>query len=361
MRTLALAVSAQYRVALDHGVVLQDHTVPKSMQDAMSLLGRLALEEGREDRFASVHDVLHACTVPLREWDLDAFKGNFTYANLQLVDPDLLVPTEECGALMVEGGRSHDDVIERQLYARLQDALKNTGRQRDRTYRVVREFLARHSLTTRAGLRGHFDGEGVDDAVTDLVLGHLFIPVPEAWTLRGQPHRCVHCGTLTRPHPDRDRFPGGRCPLQACREGEDFQAQAEPFGGTGAIVAANTVLRYWVNPAIDELRIFDAAVEAGVPAELYPHSDKCDVSLGGNTGVDVKNYRDAHALARKMSADPGGLKEYRVPVLAVPDARAAQPGYLSALKRGLKRGPGARLRVMTVREVKRDIRELAHA
>lgn len=201
----------------------------------------------------------------------------------------------------------------------------------------------------------------MDDAVTDLVLGHLFIPVPETWTLRGRPYRCVHCGTLTRPHADDRRFPGGRCPLQACREGEDFRARAEPFEGTGAIVAANPVLRYWVNPAIDELRIFDAAVEAGVPAELYPHSDKCDVSLGSGTGVDVKNYRDPHALARKMSADPGGLKEYKVPVLAVPDARAAQPGYLPALKRGLQRGPGARLRVMTVREVKRSLQELARA
>ncbi|GAA5513049.1 hypothetical protein Dcar01_01775 [Deinococcus carri] len=361
-RLLAAAVLAQYRVAQERRVILQDHTVPNSMQDAMSLLGRLALEEGREDRYANVLDVLHACTRPLGEWNLEAFQGDFPYANTLLVDPDLLVPTEECEEIAAESGRTHDDVIEKQLHARLTEVLGPLPKaEQHRAYTLIREFIARQSLTSRQHLRGYFDDHLVPDEVTDLLLGHFFIPVPETWMQRGVPQRCAHCGTLTRPHADQGRYPAGRCPLQACREGQEYRALARPFEANAPLVASNQVLRYWVNPAVDELRIYDAAVEKGLPAALYPQSDQCDVSLGRRTGVDVKNYRDAHALVCKLNAGIGGLKHYDVKILAVPDARRDQAGYLQALRRGLKRGPAAAVRVMTVGEVRGELEVLAHA
>jgi hypothetical protein len=158
---LAQGILKQYdRILAGKDIVRQDDSVPHELHRAMFRLGRLYIEEGQADRAACVHDVLARACFHLRDdaWGLDAFRTEgFKFRDALLVDPDLRVPTADCGEIAKVAGRGEDNIVEARLHARLRDTCERLGSRRHEAYAVVREFLVRQSLTSHGELLAYLD------------------------------------------------------------------------------------------------------------------------------------------------------------------------------------------------------------
>jgi hypothetical protein len=319
------------RVLPRREIVRQDDMLPTELHQAMCLIGRLYIEEGKPDRAGCVHDLLDRARLPLADWDLEAFRrDSFRFRDALLIDPDLRVPTQDALAVATSGGWGMDDIIESQLHARLRELVDRLGPTRNAAYTSVREFVARRSLASESEIRDWFEDRKIS-AIQGIV-DDLYDHVPECWLISGRANRCAWCGTLLKPHPDVKRFPDGKCPLRQCSSKREPRA-GERLDPSGLLVCRPQVLMYWTNPAIDELEVFDAAEKAGLDAELYPEGDRCDVSIGKDrVGIDVKCYTSPVSLAVRLNKGIGGLAGYRKRILAVPDSLIGRPGYLDILK-----------------------------
>ena len=358
---LAQGIVALYSAvdASSDRIVRQDETVPRPLQEGMNLLGRLQLEAGQDERAANVHDVLHNCTTPLQEWHLSTLQEqDFEYRTTVLIDADLFVPTFDCLSLARKVGEGADNVIEDDAFQALIETAQSTGRDADRVYTKVREYVGAHSLTTLADLYAFANREGFTNTVLALMTDRFYQRVPEAWLIAGEACRCAHCHTLMRPAPGKAM--GYRCPLSACRAEFPTPLIDERYDPALTRVVRPQLLAYWVNPAIDELRIYNKARDLGLVADLYPNKDACDVSIGNRIGIDVKSYSNPITLAQRLSRSIGRLAKYEKKVLAVPDALVQdRRDYLSLLRSGLT-GEGKKLDVMKVSDVLKALEELAH-
>jgi len=110
-----------------------------------------------------------------------------------------------------------------------------------------------------------------------------------------------------------------------------------------------------VDPARAELQLFDALDAAGLHPHLYPHRDRCDVSLGEEVGIDVKDYTDPARLARKLNRTIGGLAHYPHAIVAVADRRTHHDDYLGRLREQLTPGTRNRVEVLSVRQTIRKL------
>lgn len=363
---LAQGVVKQYGlVGPENEVVRQDGTVSGEMQDAMCLLGRLYIEQGAEDNAACLHDVLDRCRFPLDDerWSIDVFRStSFACSGARLIEYDLRVPTPECYEIAHGShGKGLDDIVENQLHGDLRRALESSGVEVARSYTALRQFMGRRSLTTLEELYEYCDNENLPGRLSRLLVERFYQDVPDGWLIEGRANRCAHCGTLMRPHPDLAEYPDGRCPLSACRA-VDPPKVSERLPPDEVIVCRPQILSYWVNPAIDEIRVYDAARAKGVPSMLYPGVDSCDVSLGDEIGVDVKSYESPVSLAMRMNRrGVGGLVGYKRRILAVPDFIASRPSYLNTLEDALEGVEVRSVEVMSVSGVLSLMEELAHA
>jgi hypothetical protein len=190
----------------------------------------------------------------------------------------------------------------------------------------------------------------------------FFDPVPDVWLIDGFANRCGNCGTLMRPHPDKKRFPDGFCPIRQCNSkfspkvSERLNPETERL-----LIAKPQILTYWTGPAIDEIAIFDKAKSYGLNAELYPDSDRCDVSINDRAlGIDAKSYTSPVSLALKLNQGIGGLIDYRRRIIAISDELVDNnSGYLSDLRSSLdKKGDPATLEIMSVSSVISLLKEM---
>lgn len=355
---LAQGILRQYeRILGGREIVRQDDRMPPELQGAMSRLGRLYIEEGKPDRAACIHDVLDRARYTLGSptWDLDLFTTpEFPFRHAVLIDPELRVPTVDCASIARLSGGGEDNVIEHRLHATLRDAVERLGPERDRAYTAIRELLGRRSLIGEHELT-RWVGEQKLAPVHGL-FDEVFERVADAWLIDGMANRCAGCGTLLRPHADRATFPDGHCPLRTCFGASHHAAERLDPAADRLLVARPQVLTYWTAPAVDELRIYDAAVAAGHSATLYPASDECDVAVeldGVRVGVDAKTYASPVTLAMTLNRGIGGLVNYRTRIIAVNDGVIAQsPGYLETLLSCLDRhGEVATLRIRPVSAV----------
>lgn len=345
------------RVLPGREIVRQDDTLPPELHQAMCLIGRLYIEEGKPDRAGCVHDLLDRARLPFANWDLEAFgRESFRFRDALLVDPDLRVPTQDALAVATSGGWGMDDIIESQLHTRLRELVDRLGPTRNSAYTSVREFVARRSLASEPEIRDWFEERKIS-AIQGIV-DDLYDHVPECWLISGRANRCAWCGTLLRPHPDTKRYPDGKCPLRQCASKREPRA-GERLDPPGLLVCRPQVLMYWANPAIDELEVFDAAQKAGLDAELYPEGDRCDVSIGKDRiGIDVKCYTSPVSLAVRLNKSIGGLTGYRKRILAIPDSLIGRPGYLDTLKATLDDSSEAStVQIKSVGALTRCIRE----
>jgi hypothetical protein len=354
---LAQGILRQYDRILNNEIVRQDDGLPPELQSAMCRLGGLYIVEGKEDRAACIHDVLDRARYQLEtpEWGLEAFqRPSFRFRQAVLIDPVFKVPTPDCSVIAnIAGAFGEDNLLETRFHTRLREAAERCGRLRDRAYTAIRCLLGRRSLITD----GEFSAWLVENKVTPLqqsILEEFFQPVPDLWLIGGRAHRCDYCGTLMRPHPEKGRYPEGRCPIRQCnakyppRVGDRLDAMA------GLHVAKPQILTYWTGPAIDELAIYEAAAKLGLRAELYPESDLCDVGIDGRSiGIDAKSYASPVSLALRLNTGIGGLVNYRRRIIAIGDELMdVNPNYIATVRSCLdRRGDPSTLEIMSVMSV----------
>jgi len=360
---LAQGVSVLYPTVEGGQLVRQNSALPGPLQEGMTLLGRLYLEEGQQDAGASVHQVLDLCRRPCHGWGLNILKAqNFRYRDTLLIEPDLFLPTAECEDLARRsGGLGLEHLQEERLHLALREAIATLPGARHRAYTEIRLYLGEHSLTTRRHLHAFCDEADLNLALTDLLSTRFYRPVPDAWLFEGAAVSCAHCGTLLRPQPDRRRYPEGKCPLRACHAVHPA-ASGTRVPAAEALVCLPALLNYWVNPAIDELKIFYEAQRQQVPAELYPRGDAVDIELWGAIGIDVKAYLNPVTLALRLNESGlDRLLEYPPAgrVLAIPDVLASD-AYLADLRGMLDPVRLPDVRVLTVGQVLQALREGRH-
>jgi hypothetical protein len=359
LHLLAKGILEQYHLVTAGAIV--GHTyehrtgianTPTSLRQASARLGRLYFEEGCEDRASSLHRLLSQCMTPLRQWSPRVISCIPDAGDAVLIDPDYRVPSEDCEIIAQQAeGVSLDDLIENRLHNELTKTIAKLGDDGDAAYTAVREFIGRHPLATNAEMHELYTDPELPHAAVDFVRS-LYRPVHAYAAVEGMVHRCQYCrGTIGR---------NGRCELPGCREDHPQSQLAEPVPLDVASVARPEVLKYWVDPAREELRLYDALRQARMSADLYPHSDRCDVALGEDVGVDVKDYRDPSNLARKLNRGLGGLVHYRRCIVAVADRRARSGDYIERVREQLLPENQQRLEVRsvsdTIRMLKRDYR-----
>jgi DNA-binding transcriptional MerR regulator len=347
LRLLAKGVLEQHRRIANGAVV--GHTdarktgienTPLALRQAMARLGRLYFEDNREDLAASIHNLLHICMRPLKEWAPSNIVTLTEYAEAVLIDPAYRVPSEDCQAIAEEDeGTNLGDLVERYLHDELRRTLEKLGPDADVAYRVIREFVGRYPLVTTRELQLLYGNPELNrDAI--LFVQSLYGPVHASFAKNNQVRRCARCKSLI----GEDE----RCILDGCRDDHPRTTYAEPVPVGDALIARPEVLKYWVDPAREELRLYDALIKADINAQLYPHSDQCDIAIGEDVGIDVKDYRDPVRLARKLNRSIGGLSHYNRRILALADRRADQDEYIERLSEQLTRETRERLELKSV-------------
>lgn len=355
---LAQGILRQYDRVLNGEIVKQQEgSIPSELYRAMCKLGRLYIEEGKIDRAACVHNVLDMARYSFddQKWELEVFRqGDFPYRNVSLIDLDLQVPTSDCAEIAIKSGYGEDNVIQDRLYQQLKEATERLGsRNQDKAYTAVRELIGRRSLIARKEFYDYLEEHNLTAILP--TISDFFDLVPDLWLINGKAHRCAHCGTLMRPHPNRKHFPNGRCPLRECHSRYEPKGSEElDINNDELLIAKPQILTYWTSPAIDELAIFDFAKEKGLNVELYPESDSCDISINGReVGIDAKSYNSPVSLALRLNRSIGGLIYYRRRIIAVSDRLIEnEPDYISILLSTLDRkGERAKLEIFTVSQV----------
>jgi len=196
----------------------------------------------------------------------------------------------------------------------------------------VREFAIRHLVVSQQDLRAL--GDELPSALWLCVQHRFYELLPQSALVDASVRLCHHCKNLMK------RAPSGLvCSTAACA------AQSPPR--PGAPLAAVQLMRltkglrqYWLEPGIDEIRMHDRLLAAGLPSRLYPHRDRVDIDLGdsGSVGIDLKAYASPELLGARMSRRPGGLSHYQRKWLVIPDWLVSRtPGYLERLSAALER------------------------
>ncbi len=319
LHLLAKGIVEQYRWTRKGAVV--GHTdaartgtenTPLSLHQAMARLGRHYFVEGKEDRAASIHQLLALCTTPLSTWAPQALADLDRYRDAVLIDPAYRVPNEDCEAIAEEAeGTNLSDLVEHHLHEGLRRRLQKLGADADAAYTIVREFVGRHPMATAGELQRLYSNPELNDEVIRFVHDDLYIPVHADVVSGAKVRRCAYCKALI--------FPKDGCVLAGCRADHETK-DAVPVPLNEAYLARPEVLKYWADPAREELRLYDELCRVRQLRDrvhLYPHSDWCDVSVGEEVGVDVKDYHDPVRLAQRMNRHLGNLGHYPERILAI--------------------------------------------
>ncbi len=326
-------VDLHERVSAGEGVVQQDATMPPRLRRGLALLSGLCVGAGVEDLGASVHVAMGRACQPFAEWGVPMFRAPFTYADVNLIDGELAIPTTDCREMAALGGSelsAQEDIAHEALRAAVGAF---PLRRRDATYTLIREFIVRHPACPYAEREQFVVGNGLVAAAR--AIASYYRPVPAGALFDGVARQCSHCGSLLWPDRDQATWPDGRCRIRQCR-------LAHPHAPAGLVIAnpaewqwaTGAVLAYWVGPGLDEIRIHDALMAAGRNSVLYPMADAADVGVdGAEVGIDVKTYASPVVLGAKLSKSIGRLAAFRRRILAVPDDKLAlNPRYLEQLR-----------------------------
>ena len=98
----------------------------------------------------------------------------------------------------------------------------------------------------------------------------------------------------------------------------------------------------------------------GDSVRLFPHLDRCDIAIGNEVGIDVKDYRDPARLARKLNRSLGGLRLYPRKIVAVASRRASDKEYVPRLREQLSLALRQTLVVDSVDSIIRELKKEAH-
>jgi hypothetical protein len=256
LQRLARGILEQYRLVTKGAVVGHlesrrtgfDNT-PLNLRQAMARLGRDYFVENRDDAAASVHQLLRLCTTPLRAWAPRVLAELDKYADVVLIDPNYRVPHEDCELIAEEAqGTNLSDMIEHQLHDALRATVGERGVDADRTYTTIREFIGRHPMAAATELQQLYRHPELTNATIEFVR-ELYAPVHASQARGGVFRRCAYCMALI----DGE----GLCMLAGCRADHPTKETA-PVQLSQAYLARPEVLKFWADPAREELRLYDA-------------------------------------------------------------------------------------------------------
>ncbi|UOQ83245.1 hypothetical protein [Hymenobacter sp. 5414T-23] len=353
----AVRMGAPVGVGLSHpDARVANNAIPLQLRQAQAQLARLAFEHGQPDDNASVHELLVHCMQPFKQWAPQPLAHHPEFANVVLIDAEYRVPSRECGDFAALGGHL-TDIIENQIHQQLMVALDALDpEERDDAYTLVRRFVAENPMVSQASKtwrkllmnpRLSLDIRGW--------LQTVYEPAHAAMAdNRGFVTYCGHCQA-----PLLRTKEGWNCALTACRANHPRTLPGDAIGLEQALVARPEVLKYWCNPALDELRLHHE-LTALFPQEsvlLYPNLDLCDVAIGTRIGIDVKDYADPVLLARKLNRGVGGLRLYDEMVVAVATRQVRnRPEYLPQVREHLQTALRRSLRILSVDDVLQTLR-----
>lgn len=348
---LALQASAK-----DWVIVRQDHRMPPQLRRALALLSRTCLKDGVDDRGSCIHDVLAMAREPMREWGIPSFAdAAFPYADTVLVDGDLGVPTADCITLAAPG--SEIESLQNRHHQRLRAAVATmTGKRKAETYTAIREFAVRNPVVAVSALKEFVSTGGRVHLAQEIESFYERIPIAAIWP-DGTIRTCVGCGGLLWPDVDQSSYPNGRCHLRQCVDERPTPSVRDVLEDPDSYyVVERAVNAFWVGPGLDEIRIYDELMAAGVEVTLYPQEDLVDVGKPDlSLGIDAKSYASPIVLARRLSESVGGIEAFDERYLVVPDAKKRHnPDYVRQLRESYD-GTVKGIRFMTVMEAITDV------
>lgn len=330
-------------------------STPPPLYQAMAYLGRYYFLEGHQDMVASVHQLLFLCQRKLYKWAPRVLAELDGYQDVVLVDPDYRVPSEDCETIAASAKRGDlGDLIEDQLHKRLRGAI-NRSASADETYTAIRAFIGAHPLATRSELRALRANQAIPDEAIAF-LDNLYQSVHAYEARDGLVQRCNWCGALISAATNA-------CSLAGCRDDYPETKTQDPVPLAEARIPPPEALKFWADPAREELRLHKALNSVRRlhgHVILYPHSDRCDVSVDDEVGIDVKDYRDPVRLAQRLNGSIGGLEYYPRRILAIARRRWNRV-YREQLLDHLTPERRAQLEVMSVSQTIQVLRDSALA
>lgn len=356
--SLAALVMRQARLSLVEAKMISGNTRRYGMpvgltpedRKAMALVSKACLVNGLHDYGAEIHQLLWQCTRPLEEWlPIDEVRTR-GYAETRFIHGEDGTPTAEAEELAHDFG-SMTASIEEQLFTRFIEVLGRFPEKRaNQDYTKVREFVVRNPVVESGALRkSELD---VSSQIWLLMQQQFYEPVPEAWNLdRGVPI-CAHCGNAMR-----QGKAGLICRTHACASSLHAK-MAKSLPAHKLMRVTRGIRQYWIEPGLDEIRLYDTLRELGLPAELYPYRDRVDVAVG-DIGIDLKAYTSPEILGHRFRRSIGGLAFYPKKWVVVPDwLIVANPSYMERLRSASSRED---LRFMKLSEALKEFQGLAHA
>ena len=296
---------------------------------AMALVSRVCLVNGLEDQGAEIHNLLSLCTRPLGQWlpILEVEKSGLS--GTSFIQAEEGIPTPEADELAATfSGLTQR--LEEELFSNLVERLgKFPEGVANNYYTKVREFVVRNPVCPTERLKAFSDK--LPAAIWIVLHQNFYEAVPDSWAIapgRSVPI-CDHCGNAMRA-----RKAGYECRTAACAAfaGASSTNSAK---NDGLLRVTRGIRQYWVEPGIDEMRLYDALTAAGLHAELYPFRDRVDVAVG-ETGIDLKTYSSPETLGLRFKRGIGGLVYYHNRWLVVPDwLIKSVPSYLERLRESM--------------------------
>ena len=334
VKMLAIGVCDSFNRVVDEHKIVNGNEIPFSLKRAMGLLGRLCIEEGKEDSFASIHDTLARCKLPFSDaaWPLSAFKSaNFELSSVNLIDRDHRCPTQDCVELASDG--SEANIKEQFSFELLTQLCSGFGTQKHSVYKSVREFIGRTPVTTAREIAAHAQEHSMTK-IDQFLSREVYTPIGSHILIDEQLFLCPQCGAPVRKVEEKL----GKCTIKQC---PDYGKHIPLINGrvpeADSVVLKPHLLSFWFGPSIDELAVYDLATKRlpGSEIELYPESDACDISIDGyDIGIDVKSYSSPYLLARALNRSIGRLNRYTKKIIAISDTSISRHrDYLATLKR----------------------------
>lgn len=296
---------------------------------AMSAVSRACLVNGLQDHGSEIHDLLYLCTQPLGEWLKvpEVKQAGLEFTNF--IHAEEGIPTAEAEEL-ASGFSGMTAGIEDQLFAKFMEVIGRFPEESaNEYYTCAREFVVRHPVCDLEALK---KGMGDLPAVVMIVIQQQFYePVPASWTIGEGVPICDHCGNAMK-----KGVAGLVCRTKACVASASAKS-SRSIDASKLMRVTRGIRQYWIEPGVDELRLFDALIAKGISASLYPYRDRVDIAVG-ETGIDLKTYVSPETLGTKFKRGIGGLAYYDNRWLVVPDWQAnTVPSYMDRLTKAMGR------------------------
>lgn len=335
--SLAALVVRQAHLSLIEGRMVagvsRNHGIPVGLsredRRAMGLVSRACLTNGLPDRAAEIHELLACCTQPLGSWlnVPEVIEGGL--GTTSLIHAEEGIPTAEAEEL-ASGFSGMTAGLEEQLFAKFMEVI---GRFPEETgngyYTQIREFVVRHAVCSAEDIKKI--GNDLPSILWMVLQQQFYEPVPMSWSLGDGVPICDHCGNAMK----RGKA-GLVCRTAAC-QALSSASTSKSIPASGLLRVSRGIRQYWVEPGIDEIRLYDALVAKGIAAVLYPFRDRVDISVG-DIGIDLKTYASPETLGLKFKKGIGGLAYYDERWVVVPDWQVASvPSYLDRLRKAMGR------------------------